>query len=135
MKTLMWHCKNYQVILTEKSTMPKNISPEKMRNKIEKMSNCILCLITVEKNDSKISSVSEEIRKYCFDTTAKNIVLMPFVHLSNQIANSEKTKIIIDKIFSNLDSEFNVLKSHFGYHKKLSFETFGHKTNVRFRSF
>lgn len=135
MKILMWHCKEFDVKITGISDRPKNIVPEPQRNSNEKMKKCILAMITVEKQDTVeiIQKVTQELEKFAKDTKSKNLVLMPFVHLSNNIADSEKTLTIINSVEESIKHHYNILRSHFGYHKELILHTFGHKTNVRFR--
>ena len=137
MKLLMWHCKNFDVKITGISNRPNNIQPEKQRSENEQMKNCIVSMITVETQDDNFVLVNgkEEIKKFAEDTKSENIVLMPFVHLSNNIADSKKSIRSIDFLEDSLKDDFKILKSHFGYHKELLLHTFGHKTNVRFREF
>lgn len=136
MKLLMWHCKKFDVKLTENSDRPKDINPEPKRSEHESMKNCIVSMITVENKDETeaIQQATEEMRKFAQDTGSKNIVLMPFVHLSSKIADSKKTMDILQKL-ENALKDLKTLRSHFGYHKELILHTFGHKTNVRFREF
>ena len=137
MKLLMWHCKEFDVKITGISDRPKTIKPEKQRSENEQMKNCIVSMITVEIQDDNSTAklVKEEIKKFAEDTKSKNIVLMPFVHLSNNIADSQKSIELMDVIETDLKENFKILRSHFGYHKELLLHTFGHKTNVRFREF
>ena len=94
-------------------------------------------MVTVEvKDDNSIfKKAKKEIQKFAEDTKSENIVLMPFVHLSNNIADSEKCMEAVDFLSGALQGNFKILRSHFGYHKELLIHTFGHKTNVRFREF
>ncbi|MFA5877770.1 MAG: threonyl-tRNA synthetase editing domain-containing protein [Candidatus Staskawiczbacteria bacterium] len=137
MKILMWHCKIFDVNITGVSDRPKTIQPEEQRAGNERMENCIVAMITIEVQDdgSKAENGQKEIIKFADDTKVKNIVLMPFVHLSNNIADSKVSVELIDLIEVGLKDKFSILKSHFGYHKELLLYTFGHKTNVRFREF
>lgn len=134
MKILMWHCKEYAAVLTGISDVPKKIIPEPKRFENEQMSSCIVAMITIELDDTdKTEKAKKEIVKFAMDTKSANIVIMPFVHLSNKIADSEKALEAVTSIENELKSEFSVLRSHFGHHKELTLHTFGHKTNVRFR--
>ena len=137
MKILMWHCKKYEAVLTGLSNRPKDIKPETKRMNKEKIGRCILSMITIEKKDKeeKIKEASNEIKKFAKDTKTPNILLAPFVHLSNNIANSDKSMKIILALEEELKKEFSVLRSHYGYDKSLKLEIFGHKGNVRFREF
>ena len=137
MKLLMWHCKNYSVKITGVSNRPRNIEPEKQRSKDERMKNCIVSMITIEKEDEMLSigQAKKEIEKFAKDAKSDSIVLMPFAHLSNNIADSKKSITTLDNLEKDLKENFEILRSHFGYHKELLLHTFGHKTNVRFREF
>jgi threonyl-tRNA synthetase len=137
MKLLMWHCKNFNVEITDVSDKPKDIEPEKQRSENEHMEKCIVSMITVETQDDRatLENIVKEISKFAEDTKSQNIVLMPFVHLSNNIANSKKSMESIIFLEDKLENKFKLLRSHFGYHKELMLHTFGHKTNVRFREF
>ena len=137
MKLLMWHCKNFDVKIVGISDRPYDIKPEEKRAENEQMKNCIVSMVTVENKDeiTIIGKATEEIKRFAEDTKSKNIVLMPFVHLSNEIADSTKAIKLIDELEKSLKNNFEILRSHFGYHKELSLHTFGHKTNVRFREF
>ena len=135
MKILMWHCIKYNAKLTGISNRPVNIQPEKRRMDVEKKQNCIVAMITVEEKDEieKAIKASDEIKKFAQDMQTQNIVIMPFVHLSNQIADSKTTITTINSIENKLEKEFTILKSHFGHHKEVFLHTFGHKLNVRHR--
>ena len=92
-------------------------------------------LTEIQDDNLILEKTKEEIKNFAEDTKSKNIVIMPFVHLSNNIADSKKSMESINYIEDNLKNDFKILKSHFGYHKELLLHTFGHKTNVRFREF
>ncbi|MFH1225625.1 MAG: threonyl-tRNA synthetase editing domain-containing protein [Candidatus Diapherotrites archaeon] len=136
MKVLMWHCKEFEAALVGESDMPETVIPEKKRMETEKMGNCIVAMVTVEKKDVPSASSKKcvaEIKKFAADTKSANIVVMPFVHLSNKIADSGQALKTVELIEGALAADFNVLRSHFGHHKELLLHTFGHKVNVRYR--
>jgi len=138
MKALIWHCKKFEVKIVSKSNRPKNIIPEEQRMNKELMENCIVAMITVEKDDKipeAINSCVDDIKQFARDTKSNNIVVMPFVHLSNNISNYKTALRVTELIGEKLEKDFNVLRSHFGYHKELLLHTFGHSMNVRYREF
>jgi len=65
----------------------------------------------------------------------KNIILLPFAHLSNRLADSGKSLKILVNLESLLKKDFNVIRSHFGSHKSLLLDIYGHPGNVRYREF
>ena len=52
------------------------------------------------------------------------------------ISSSEPIKLDIRKdIEENLKKEFNVMRAHFGSHKELLLDIYGHPGNARYREF
>lgn len=137
MKALLFHCKRYHTKIGKLSNRPKNISPEEITNKIQACKDCIVAFLTIEKNDdAKISAenLAKELNKMSKEVGHKNIVLLPFAHLSNKLAPSEKVIETLDFIEKELKG-FNVSRSHFGSHKSLLLDVYGHPGNARFREF
>ena len=70
--------------------------------------------------------------------SARKIVIVPFVHLSDNIAPPEKAVFILDALQSRLRFRgFDVSSISFGYHKtfELHFKAYGHPLAVAYRSF
>jgi threonyl-tRNA synthetase len=65
----------------------------------------------------------------------KNIVILPFAHLSNNLANSEDGIKAIDFIEEKLKQDYHVIRAHFGSHKSLLLDIYGHPGNARYREF
>lgn len=95
--------------------------------------------ITVEQNDESVqlSNIALEIDAASQDWKRRKIVLVPFAHLSNQLANAEEAQQMIDELTKELTklSSAKIQKDHFGSDKSLKIELLGHPGNVRFRSF
>jgi threonyl-tRNA synthetase len=138
MKVLMFHCKEYKIEITGLSNRPKDISPEDIKDRFQKVENCLVIMITVEKGDDikKTSeNISREIINFSKETGHKNIVLLPFAHLSNNLADSKLTINFFDALTNLLKDKLNIVRTHFGSDKALLLDILGHKGNARFREF
>lgn len=138
MRVVIFHCKQYQTKIEQFSNRPSNIKPEEIRKKEKDYRDCIAVLITVEKDDDikKITPrISEEIIKASNEMEEKNTVLLPFAHLSNNLASSEKTIQMLNSIEAELKNKLDVKRDHFGSHKELLLDIYGHPGNARYREF
>lgn len=138
MRALLFHCKNYGVKIGRMADRPKDITPEKVLENEQNCKDCIVALITVENNDNEkksSSSLSEEVAKMCREVGHNNIVIFPFAHLSSNLAKAKDGIKIISLIEDNLKKEFNVIRAHFGSHKELLLDIYGHPGNARYREF
>jgi len=138
MRALLFHCKNYGVKIDRMSDRPKDITPEEVQEKEQNCKDCVVALVTVEKNDDieKTSSgLSEEVAKMCQEVGHKNVVILPFAHLSNNLAKAKDGIKIVLLIEENLKNKFNVMRAHFGSHKELLLDIYGHPGNARYREF
>ena len=137
MKVLLLSCRNFESKIKKLATRPESIKPEPVTNKEYKTSKSIVVLATIEQNDN-LNTCSDNLKKeieiFSKDTGIKNIVLFPFGHLSNNLASSEETILFLDLIEKEL-LEFEVTRVHFGSHKSLLLDVFGHQGNARFREF
>lgn len=138
MRTVIFHCRNYRTEVVELSDLPKNIKPEEIleNNQKQELSNCVVALVTVESKDNP------EVAKYLISETSKmaqdvgtsSIVILPFAHLSNDLAPSDLSLSVIKSTVEGLKG-FNVMQAHFGSHKELLLDVYGHPRNVRYREF
>lgn len=137
MKSLLLHCKEFGAEFDSFADRPKGIEPENLTEQKWKSSKCLVVLITVEKGDD-IENISIKLAKEIKDTLndfgEKNIILAPFAHLSSNLENFEESKNFFDLLEKELNN-FSVTRIHFGSHKSLLLDIFGHVGNVRFREF
>lgn len=137
MKILLLSCKNFNSIIKKLATRPETIEPEPITQKEYKTDKSIVTLITVEEDDNLVDcseKLKNEISIFSKDTGIRKIVIFPFGHLSNKLASSGETKNFMNLIQSKLLG-FDVMRVHFGSHKSLLLDIYGHKGNVRFREF
>ena len=122
MKSLMFHAKKYEVEITRLSNKPLGIKPEEINEKNQKVSNCILAFINIEKGDAleKTSKkLSEEILKFVEEVKCKKVVICPFAHLSNNLANYKEGIKFFNILEKELNKKIKVYRSHFGSDKEL----------------
>ena len=121
MRALLCHCRNYRSEVKKLSTIPIGIKPEDIKEKILEAQDAIVTLVTVEIGDDieiSIPKLANEVKKMSKDTGHSDIVIFPFGHLSNKLADSDKTINAMDLLEENL-KEFIPKRAHFGSDKKL----------------
>lgn len=138
MKALLFNCKRYATKIVRVSNRPGKINPERINRRGNTSKRCIVVLLTIEKKD-KIEKCCQELRKEIVKMSEevghKNVVLLPFAHLSNKLADSKKSLAGLDLLEESLQKEFNLLRDHFGSHKSLLLDIYGHPGNARYREF
>ncbi|MBS3120803.1 hypothetical protein J4420_03740 [Candidatus Woesearchaeota archaeon] len=138
MRALLLHTNRFESTLTEGSTRPKGIQPEERRATKEYMENCLTVLVCMEKNDSldQVKALYEEIQKSANDIKVCNILIVPFVHLSHNVASPPQAKELSDTLVKQLSHPpFTVASSHFGYHKSWILDIKGHRCAYKYREF
>jgi len=136
MKALLLHCKNYKSAVTEKATRPKDIQIEEFGNESSECSDCVVALITAEKGDnpSMVVELIKEISKMAKEVGTKAIALLPFAHLSNNLASATEAITALRKVEEGLKT-FEIHRAHFGSHKELLIDLYGHPGNARYREY
>jgi threonyl-tRNA synthetase len=130
MKTLNLHVDYIKFKPLKKAL--KNIGELSEKDKKEKeVKEALVVLTAVEKGDTDTSSVVKELVKNVKDIAsqvkAKNIVLYPYAHLSNDLGNPEMAQEILEKADEELSKEkFKVTRAPFGYYKEFELKVKGH---------
>jgi threonyl-tRNA synthetase len=139
MRSVLFHAKNFNTKFHSLANRPKGIVTEKVQGKENQSSaDCIVVFITVEKKDKEkevVNGISQEILKMSTEISRKNIVLVPFAHLSNNLADPSFALKVIQSIESTLKEKLEVMSAHFGSNKSLLLEIYGHAGNARYREF
>jgi len=90
----------------------------------------LVVLISVEKSDTSVEKIIEEFVKNIKDVAkqvrTKNIVLYPYVHLSNNPSSPELAMEILEVAEKNLSKNFKVIRAPFGYYKEFEMKVKGH---------
>ncbi len=138
MRALLLHCRDYGVKIVCISNRPADIAPEEIRHTEQNCKNCVVALVTVEKNDdaeTACSGMVDEITKMCQEIGHSNVDILPFAHLSNNLAKSKEAIEMILLIKNKLAEKLVVVTGHFGSHKELLLDVYGHPGNARYREF
>lgn len=138
MRALILHVNKFKTNITEESTLPQGIIPEKRDSLLEEIDEGLVIFFCVEKSDKnkQLEELYEEIIKSAHEVGAKNLMIAPFVHLSKQIADPEMAKDFYETIIKKFENDdFIVKSSHFGYHKSLLLDIKGHPGSFRYREF
>jgi len=138
MRALLFHCKNYKTKVETLANRPKDIEPEEVNEKEQSCEDCVVALITVEKGDNIkkcCKGITEELTKMSQEVGHNNIVIVPFAHLSKKLADTTKGLEALNCIEETMNNGHRVMRAHFGSHKALLLDIYGHPGNARYREF
>ncbi len=137
MKALLLHCKNYHIKVGLLANRPVSVSPEPIIEPEQTRTNCVVALVTVENGDDEVKTklLSNDIRIMAENVARQSIVIFPFAHLSNNLADSKTAIDLLEAVKNNLSDDYQVIRSHFGSHKEFLLDVFGHPGNARFRDY
>jgi len=138
MRSLILHADKFVTKVIEESKWPKGVCPEEKKSDSEEMAKCLVVFFCVEEGDNKkqVDAIYAEILKTADEVKTKNLMISPFVHLSNNIAKPEMAKQLYEALMGKfIGSDFVIKSSHFGYHKSLLLEVKGHPGSFRYREF
>jgi len=129
MKMLFIHC-DYFSYLTTKQTKVAEEVPEDCKTCAVK--DVLVIFVTVERSDEK--NIDKIVSKGVEETTVmtgrlgvKSIVLFPFVHLSEEISNSNIALRVLVEMRERLEADgYSVHKAPFGWEKVFSLTSKGH---------
>ncbi len=138
MRALILHANKFGTKVITKSNWPKGIEPEKRKSLTEEMKECLVVFFCVEQGDSErqLQKLYQEILKTSEEVKTTNLMIAPFVHLSQNIAKPNVAKEFYEKLIKKFEkTKFTVKSSHFGYHKSLLLDIKGHPGSFRYREF
>ncbi len=139
MKLLVFKCKNIGTKLTFKSNRPKEkmFVEEGKRGYAQNWSDAIAAFICVEERDETNKKIAEDtvrlIRGILREMGANRLVLVPFAHLTGQIANPQIAYRIIKEIerrFMSEQVEFS--RFQFGWHRDLTMDILAGANKIRY---
>jgi threonyl-tRNA synthetase len=103
--------------------------PEKLM-KGESVKEALVIFTAVEKVDKNVDKVVdkfvESVKDIAGKVNAKNIVLYPYAHLSNDLASPEVAVNVLEGAEKKLKKDFNVVRAPFGYYKEFEMKVKGH---------
>ena len=139
MKLLLWHCDYLSYRDVKQSTRPLGIDASLKTPTAMEFTDVLAVFVCVEAGDGtemKESAVDLVVKALRRIGEAKQVVVVPFAHLSNKLALPSVAEDMIREIYDALISRgASVCLSSFGYHKtfSLSFHGKGYPGSVAFR--
>ena len=138
MRSLILHANRFESRVNTPSNKPEGIVPDQKTASFEVMGEGILVFYCVEKQDTldEANQLFDEVLRCCTDVKAKQVLIAPFVHLSNNIAPWSAVKDIHNYLLQRMAvTSLAVQTSHFGYHKSWLLDIKGHKYAYKYREF
>jgi len=129
MKMLFIHCDYFSYLTTRPTKLAEEIAGG---CKSCAFKDALVVFVTVEKCDEKyiaivVEKAVEETVEKAKQIGVKNLVLFPFVHLSDEIADSNTALKIMEDLYRRLASlGYVVDKAPFGWEKVFSLTSKGH---------
>jgi threonyl-tRNA synthetase len=130
MKMLILHCREFGFELNKKGKLAEEPA---VGSAI--MENCVVAMVCVEKGDSfeKVPLAAKEIASIADSVSSKSVVVFPFAHLSNELAEPAAAKGILRGIYDALP-QYSRAWVPFGWFKIWRLESMGHSLASNFRS-
>lgn len=138
MRVIFFICERYKSYNIRKSSNLEIVIASSAKKRVETMRNCLGVFICMELLDGlkETKRCLKDIKKICQKNKLRNILLAPFSHLSNKLANPKKALELILHIEEELQkNKYNVLRSSFGYHKNLFLNIKGCNDNVKWKDY
>lgn len=138
MRLLIWHCAQLSYTDERPSTRPPGIHTRPPTAEARSHDDVLLVFTTIEEGDSPSTALSaiEEVRRTLAMVGPRPVVVMPFAHLSRNLAPVDDARQAISRIVSELRREgLDVEQASFGFHKsfELSYVAHGHPGSVAYR--
>jgi threonyl-tRNA synthetase len=127
MKILFLHC-DYIKFKPLKKALKSVAELGEKEKKEQEVKECLVCLTAVEKGDSigNVGDLVENVKDVAKQVKAKKVVLYPYAHLSNNLANPELAVSVLNDAEKHLKKDFEVHRAPFGYYKEFELKVKGH---------
>ena len=114
--------------------------PEELKNKKEKVDECLVVLTSVEKRDethpeNAAKNLVKHIKEIASQVKEKRVVLYPYVHLTNEPSSPKVALQVLDEAEKELKNDFEVHRSPFGWYKAFNISVKGHPLSELSREF
>ncbi len=94
----------------------------------KRVEDCLVVFLAVEEGDGPGigEAAAGEIRDVASRVGAERIVLYPFVHLTQEPADPDLAKTVLDDLEKRVKEEFEVVRAPFGWYKSFTLRCKGH---------
>lgn len=138
MKALICHVSELSYEDKQRSNRPAELIVEGDEPQVGEFGDAVVAFVTVEIDDhvGDATSMAEEVARAAIDVGSSVVVVMPFAHLSSDLAKAPLAKALLKTIGESLRDRFDVTVVTFGFHKRLqlTIDILGHKGSVAFRN-
>lgn len=129
MRILLIHSDEFSYRVTQKTPIAEKLEDESIKQGSSK--ECLVVFSAVEKGDEKnksyiIDQTVAEIKKVAEQVRAKNIVVYPYAHLSQNLSDPKTAIDILKGVAEKLGEEYSVMRSPFGFYKAFIISCKGH---------
>ncbi|MFP4628064.1 MAG: threonine--tRNA ligase [Halobacteriales archaeon] len=96
-----------------------------------RLEDCVATFISVESDDAEdtdavVANAADEIRDVTGQLQTDRVVLYPYAHLSDDLADPEVATRVMRDLEVELDDEFELLRAPFGWYKRFEVACKGH---------
>lgn len=139
MKLLMWHCSTLSSMDIRRSSRPQGIKNLAGDPTTVTFSDVLVTFVCVEEGDTggTAERACGEILRQSEQIGRRDLVLVPFAHLSNRLmTDSQRAQDIIVALATRMEGAgLEVTTNSFGYHKQfeLHYKAKGYPGSVAFR--
>jgi len=128
MKVLFIHCDHFSYVTTQRTKVAEDLANG---CKSCAFKDAFVVFVTVEKCDANgsnvVSKCIEETVKRAKQLGVKDLVLFPFVHLSDEVGAPDVAMKILEELYEKLKTlGYSVDKAPFGWEKVFSLTSKGH---------
>ncbi len=114
--------------------------PEPLKKKSEKIEECLVVFISVEKKDESnpdnaAKNLVKNIKDIASQVKEKSVVLYPYVHLSNSPSTPKTALRVLNYAEKELKKSYEVHRSPFGWYKAFNIKVKGHPLSELSREF
>jgi len=122
---------NFEAIAPEASIY------EELKEKNVSVNDALVILVCVEKEDTTETAEAaiKDTMVFMDKMNRKKLILYPFAHLSNNLAEPKEAMQILEYMHKNMPAGIEVRKAPFGWNKKLSLSIKGHPLAEQSRSY
>lgn len=122
MKMLMTYCKKLESITVEPASRAIKtpfVEEGVPQTKLERGA-CTVVFVCIEKSDNKdiVKKAAHKLKEQLRDTKLP-VVIIPFIHLTNNPASSKRAYMEIKELSSRLGKDYSVETLLFGWHRSL----------------
>ncbi|MBI3623339.1 threonine--tRNA ligase [Candidatus Pacearchaeota archaeon] len=127
MKILFLHC-DYIKFKPLKKALKSVAELSDKEKKEQEVKDCLGVFVAVEKGDSldNVKDLISNVKDVSGQVKAKNIILYPYAHLSNNLSAPDLALEVLKKAEEGLSKEFHVVRAPFGYYKEFELKVKGH---------